>query len=513
MTNDSRCAEPAHSQPPDVPGGGQDSSKARWRTRGLIALAVIAVATSAVTLIPGASSSRKSGDRVTHVIGRRDLVVTITEQGTLESSDNTEIKCRVRGQSTVIWVVEGGTEVQPGDELVKLDTLTIEDAISERTKVALLTRSGAERARADVARAKLAISEYLEGRYRAQLMTLKKDLAIAESNLRSAQSMLAHAQMLVERGYESGLTVEERVFQVTQAELNVEVKNTEIEVLQKYTKKMELESLNGQYDAALARLAAEEERARMEAERRDLAIEELEGCVIKAERSGLVIYPSAAKWKNVPEIEEGATVHKDQVLLLMPDLAKMQVKVGVHESIVQRIKPGFAAKVTLPGRTLDGVVDSVAAVTRPAGWWTGNVVKYDTIVKLPSAPGLRPGMSAAVDVVLARHTNALVMPVKAVVQTPQGDFCWVETADGPARRALELGDTDDEFIVVTKGVKEGEEVVLDPLAVLEEAQREALRPFGATRQRAQSSFPTKSMRDRSAEANQPAKKPEIDHAD
>ena len=51
---------------------------------------------------------------LTHTITRGDLIVTVTEQGTLESSDNTEIKCKVRGESTVIWVIEGGTEVQAG---------------------------------------------------------------------------------------------------------------------------------------------------------------------------------------------------------------------------------------------------------------------------------------------------------------------------------------------------------------------------------------------------------------
>ena len=171
---------------------------------------MVAVVASAAALIPGASSSREIGPKLTHTITRGDLIVTVTEQGILESSENTEIKCKVRGRSTVIWVIEGGTEVKPGDELVRLDTLVIEDAISERTKYAHWSRSAAERSKADVARAELAISEYLEGRYRSQLMTLEKDLAIAESNLRTAQNMLDHAEMMAERGYVSELEVEEQ---------------------------------------------------------------------------------------------------------------------------------------------------------------------------------------------------------------------------------------------------------------------------------------------------------------
>jgi hypothetical protein len=212
-------------------------------------------------------------------------------------------------------------------------------------------------------------------------------------------------------------------------------------------------------------------------------LEELEHCVIKAERSGLVIYPSAARWKNAPEIEEGTTVYKNQVLLLMPDLSKMQVKVGIHESIVDRIKPGLAARVTLPDKTLNGKVSSVASVTRPAGWWTGNVVKYDTIIELPSVDGLKPGMSAEVEVVMARHADVLTIPVAAVVETVEGDFCWVKTAEGAKRRSLKLGDTDDSFIVVKAGLKEADEVVLNPLAFIEEAQSEVLKPLDEAKPR------------------------------
>ncbi len=452
------------------------SSVRRWRL-GLLALGLVAALTWAAVRAPGVSHPRETGPVLTHTITRDDLLVTLTEQGTLESSDNTEIKCKVRGESTVNWVIEGGTEVKPGDELVRLDTLALEDDICERTKYAHLTRSGAERFRADVARAELAIPEYLEGRYRAQLMTLEKDLAIAESSLLTAQNMFRHAEMMAQRGYVSELEIEERKVAVTQAELFVKAKKIEIDVLTNYSKKMELETLNGNLNAARAKLAAEEERTKMDAIRRDLAIEELQYCTVKAEKSGLVIYPSAARWKNAPEIEEGATVHMDQVLLLMPDLSKMQVKVGIHESVIDRIKPGLEAKVTLPDRTLDGKVVTVSSVTRPAGWWTGNVVKYDTIVELPSEEGLKPGMSAEVEVLIERHENVLTIPVTAVVETAQGDFCWVQTTQGFERRLLQLGDTDDTFLVVEGGLQEGDEVVINPLAYVEEAQSEVLKPL------------------------------------
>jgi multidrug efflux pump subunit AcrA (membrane-fusion protein) len=139
------------------------------------------------------------------------------------------------------------------------------------------------------------------------------------------------------------------------------------------------------------------------------------------------------------------------------------------------MKPGLAAIVTLPNRILTGEVSSVASVTEPAGEWNGYVVKYETIVKLPSVPGLKPGMSAEVEVILARYENVLTIPVAAVVETSQGNFCWVKTAAGAKRRSLQLGDTNDVFTIVEAGLQEGDEVFLHPLA-FKEAQALVIKP-------------------------------------
>jgi multidrug efflux pump subunit AcrA (membrane-fusion protein) len=451
-----------------------NSVSGRWGKLGLLVLGLVVVSGSIVVLLTR-KAPHKNGSGHTHVIKRGDLIVTVTEKGVLESSDNTEIRCKVRGQSVITWVIESGTHVEPGDELVRLDTLAIEDAIAERTKYSHWSRSSAERSAADVVRSELAISEYLEGRFRTELMDLEKDLTIAKSNQLTAQNLLAHAEIMLQRGYVSDLDVEEATADQIRAELNVEVTKKQMDVLQQYTKAMELETLKGNLNEARARHAANVERAKMDEARRVLAVEEFGYCVIKAERSGLVIYPSAARWKEGPEIEEGGTVHKNQVLLLMPNLDKMQVKIGIHESLIDRIKPGLGARIKLPDKNLDGEITSVAQVTDPAGWWTGNVVKYDVVIKIPLVHGLKPGMSADVEVTIDQHENVLTIPVSTVLQTAEGTFCWIKTTNGVTqRRAIQLGDTDGQSVVVNMGLREGDEVWLDPLTTITEAQAMAL---------------------------------------
>ena len=119
----------------------------------------------------------------THVVRLGEMAVSVTEQGSLESYDNVEIVCRVRGQNTVTSVVDSGTYVEKGDVVLTLDTLYIDEEIAERSKYAHWARSGAEHWRASVEKNKLAIPEYLEGRFVAELTGMEKDLVIAEADL------------------------------------------------------------------------------------------------------------------------------------------------------------------------------------------------------------------------------------------------------------------------------------------------------------------------------------------
>lgn len=448
----------------------------------MIAL-VAAIGFAGMQLMPSSNTNTTSSAAPTHTVTRGELLVVVTEQGTLESSNNSEVKCRVRGDNTITFVIDSGTEVQPNDTLLQLETLAIEEEISERTKFFHLAESQVARSAADVARAKLAISEYEQGRYISELASLKKELAVADSRLLNAKNRLKHARMMSRSEYASELEVEEKDFAVSQADLNVKLTQTRIDVLSNFTKKEELVRLQGELKAAEATHKANVERALADKKRLNRAEEELKACTIVAKRAGLVIYPTGEEWKETPEIEEGATVHKNQTLLLMPDLTQMQVKVGIHESMIDIMKTGMQATAKLNRTTMQGEVTYVASVAKPASWWSGNVVKYDTIVSLPEAQGLRPGMSVEVEILVAKHDDVLTLPTTAVIETDNvtdkgsesGFVCWVRDSSGTVRRPIKLGDSNDMFIVVTEGVNEGDEVILDPLASVKEAQDEAAR--------------------------------------
>ena len=77
----------------------------------------------------------------------------------------------------------------------------------------------------------------------------------------------------------------------------------------------------------------------------------------------------------------------------------------------------------------------------------------------PSA--LRSGQSVAGSVVLAEHRQALALPTDAVVHDDDGQtFIFLKTADGYRKQAVETGLVSKDWIEITSGLSEGNEVVV-----------------------------------------------------
>ena len=80
-------------------------------------------------------------------------------------------------------------------------------------------------------------------------------------------------------------------------------------------------------------------------------------------------------------------------------------------------------------------------------------------------------MSAEVEVVLAEYEDVLYVPVSAILETKEGHFCWIEQSTGqPKRQRVILGESNDVYVIVEQGVKEGEDVILNPLEFMEQSE-------------------------------------------
>ena len=165
-----------------------------------------------------------------------DLVVSITEDGNVESAHNKDIKCELQGGGTILWLIKDGTMVKKGDELVQFDSSAIEDKISQQKITYEKARATMIEAKKNFEAAEIAVTEYLEGTYKQNLQTLEVTETVAKENLESAKNLLAFYNKMARNGYVTTLQRDSQAFAVERAKLDLDVAETAITVLEKFTR-------------------------------------------------------------------------------------------------------------------------------------------------------------------------------------------------------------------------------------------------------------------------------------
>ena len=151
----------------------------------------------------------------------------------------------------------------------------------------------------------------------------------------------------------------------------------------------------------------------------------------------------------------------------------MQVKTSVHESVLDQVRPEMAATVRIdafPDELYSGSVKQVAVLPDQGNWFDTETKVYATTVVIDEkVKNLKPGMTAVVEIHVQSLPDVLTVPVQAVVSRGSERWCYVAAkAGGVDRREIELGPTNDRHVQVTKGIREGDRVVLNPISLADQ---------------------------------------------
>jgi RND family efflux transporter MFP subunit len=382
-------------------------------------------------------------------VTRGPLNVTVTERGTLEPVTASEVICRVRRRSkespvatTVKWVVEDGTLVKKGDRILELD----DSAVREQLQVRKAACTRAEATRAQAAEALDAARKETQAEVRLAEIALKltelegKKAAADDTQKEIAALKAEQARLVLDRARAAGKAKEAR---------------------------------------AEADLRAADADASLEAARLKATEEELKNCSVVAPQDGLVVYWSRELTRfgggGGGPPAPGEEVREGQKLLRVCDLRRLDLSARVHESLVSRVRPGQKAAVfvdAFPDKLRAATVTSVAATASQLDFFSSDVKVYPVLLSLDAEDtALKPGMSAEVRILVARRADAVSVPVQAVLGTRAGTYCFVKTADGIEERRVTTGLRNETAVEIRDGVKEGEEVLRDPRAVLRRLSR------------------------------------------
>lgn len=193
------------------------------------------------------------------------------------------------------------------------------------------------------------------------------------------------------------------------------------------------------------------------------ALQDVADTEVRAPAGGVVMRPEIGqngKQSDLPR--PGSSVQEGQALLTLGLDDQLGLDVEISEADITKIKPGLPVVASFrnsPGTNLPGSVRKVAVTARKGA----NGVIFPVTValdKIPPHPArqFRLGMISQVKIIVDQEKNAVLIPIMAVEQGPQGPVVRVKTDEGYATRPVRLGIRGVEFVQVVEGVEPGESV-------------------------------------------------------
>ena len=183
---------------------------------------------------------------------------------------------------------------------------------------------------------------------------------------------------------------------------------------------------------------------------------------IKADFNGVITKVS---------VVEGATTALGTELFTLQNTDKINVNVNVSKYDYDKLKEGQSADITLAGKTYEGEVTSIShvATQNEKG---ASLISADVRIKNPDAD-IFLGVDAKVTIHAEEADDVVVLPSEVVNIGKDGSFCYVIENGVITRRDITTRISSDDYVEVTEGIKEGDEVIRDLGSLEEGMQAEA----------------------------------------
>lgn len=400
----------------------------------------------------------KGGSRVPSVYAekaeKRTILSSVTESGTVEPVTEVKIAPDVSGEVVELPFKEG-TLVRKGDLLVTIRPDNYRSAVEQATA----SLNGAI----------------------ANQMTSKATIGQSRANYLQDSANFVRNRELFEKGVISK-------FEFENYQLKLAVSQSQFE--------------SAKQSAQAAFYQIENARASLRQ-----AQQNLQRTSISASMDGTITRINV----KMGERAVGTSMMAGTEILRIADLSKMRVSVEINENDIVHLKIGDSAHVKIDayeGKIFKGKVSEIAysASESLLGNTTGGDQVTNFVVKVEIEPSsyvndkeimrgieahqspFRPGMSAQVEIFTERLDNVLAIPIQSVtIEKKKNGSADQKTAGQKAAPTMEepreivyvvvnskkvevrpvrTGISDDKYIAILEGLKEGETVVTGPYSVL-----------------------------------------------
>jgi HlyD family secretion protein len=429
--------------------------------------------------------------------------VAIVEAGTLQALRSVTYASSIQSnQAKIVAMAPEGKMVQKGDLLLLFDPAPFQEEI--RRSQALLQQAEADldkarqdvklqaiqnseeqaAARQKVERSELELKDVSEGKGRIREDEAEAAVANAERELGKAEGALEDLRPLLAEGFITRQELDRAEQAVARAREDLALARRRRDALVRFSRPLELsqarteaqltrESLRQleaaatyRMDVKRAAIAAAESRIQEASSRLALAREQLARTEVRADVPGIVVYRDVFFGSEPRKPQVGDQVWANQPLLILPDISRMVVETRVRETDIHKVEKNQSVVIRVPAYPdlrLTGQVSLVGTLAQEEKDRRGAKFFQVTVLVGESDPRLRPGMTARVEVQVEERPRALLVPLESVFEKDGRSICYVLERGRLRPREVSLGPSNQDFVVVEKGLRPGDRVALrDP---------------------------------------------------
>lgn len=375
----------------------------------------------------------KPTNEKTYKVKRGNLEVTVNCKGEINGEKYKEINIPKKllnenlrvYQLKIMDVIPEGKVVKKGDYIAKLDESNYSNMMQEVMK-------NKEVSDADLKNSAIDSAVSLNSR-RENINNALLDLQYNKIDLELSQ-------------FESPAYQRKSEMQYKRAEMNLE----------KLRRDYQLEK-----NRARTRVARSKQRVDSYQERIDNYIEAIASTTITAPEDGIVMFAKNRRTGKPLGKDAEIDIYRPLIATL-PDMSSVVSESYIREIDISKVQIGDSVRITvdaLPDKIFWGKVINIANVGEDHRSFDMKAFKIK--IRLNSGDDeMKPGMSANNDIIVASHSNKLIVPLKAIFTKNKKQMVYVKSGGGAVEQEVVVAGLNDEFAAINDVLKEGDTILL-----------------------------------------------------
>ncbi len=441
-----------------APTRGAVKTKGRGARRLIIRVVILLVVVLAAVVVLRARQRPKEPEGLTTAeVKRAGLVETVSATGSVTAQTGAMVKIgsQITGRIKHLYA-DVGSKMKAGQMIAELDVPDLRAQVEQAEATLALNQRRLSEQLSGVELQRVQASTDIE-RADAGVATAQAAVRQAQANQANSDANLRRQEELFEKGYVAASDVDNAR---AQAKVNEAQVASALESL-KQAQAAAAASRAGSAQNAIKQAQVQEARqaVRQSQAALDVTRSQLDKAYIRTPISGTVLQLAQQEGETIAAGLSAPT------LIIVADLARLQVDAFVDETDIGKVELGQPAKVTVdayPDRKFPGTVQKIAS----GATMQQNVVTYDVTIDLENPKGLlKPDMTATVDMEVVRRKDVLTVPVDAIKPSTGGDTVTVLKTNAAGEATYEItpvtiGISDGDNTEILSGLKEGDVVVL-----------------------------------------------------